>query len=74
MKYVLMKNHFYFGSASRTSYGVALMEDADEMPGVIDAVVDLSDDAEKVMAFVDQCNRKKVGVTNLYDEVDTFLQ
>ena len=68
-----MKNHFYFGSASRTSYGVALMEDADEMPGIIDVVVDLSDDADKVMSFVENCNRKNLDVTELHDAVETFL-
>ena len=34
MKYVLTKNYYYNGKASRTSYGIALMEDAEEMPGV----------------------------------------
>ena len=74
MKYVLTKNYYYNGKASRTSYGIALMEDAEEMPGVIDAFVDLSDDKEAVAAFVEVCNEKKLEASMLADEIDAFLK
>ena len=74
MKYVLMKNYFYLGKASRTSYGIALVEDAEEMPGIIDAVVDLCDEKEEVMAFVESCNEKKLDAAKLGDEIDIFLK
>ena len=74
MKYVLMENKFFMGKESRTSYGIALAEEADEMPGIIDAIVDLSDDQESVIEFVKSCNQKNVDAAKLYDEVDNFLK
>lgn len=50
------------------------MEDAEEMPGVIDAFVDLSDDKEAVAAFVEVCNEKKLEASMLADEIDAFLK
>lgn len=69
-----MKNHFYMGDNSRTSYGIALVENTQEMPGIIEAAVDLSDDRDAVMNFVEYCNLKKLDVSRLDGAIDSFLQ
>ena len=74
MKYVLTKTHFYMGASSRTSYGISIMEEANEMPGVIESITDISENMQEVNRIVEYCNNAKVSIAELSDIVEIFLK
>ena len=73
MKYALIETTLYVDETKRTSYGIAVIEEAKETPGIIDVAIDLCDDKARVSAFVDKCNAERIFPTKIYDEVEIFL-
>ena len=73
MKYVLTKTHFYIGASSRTSYGISIVEDMEEMPGVIESITDVSENMQEVERIIEYCNNARVSITELSDVIEMFI-
>ena len=73
LKYILVKNTYIDGEISRIGYGIALVQEQDGIPMVLDSVSDLSPDRCKTEKLVEICNHCQLSSLHFRDVVNDFL-
>lgn len=69
LRYILVESIY----DTRTTYGIALADCADEYPVIIEVFPDLSSDKERVKDFVKLCGELELAPLHLSDAVYDFL-
>ena len=71
-KYVLTKTTYYNGEHTRTSYGIAVISDEDNVT-ILCSVEDITDERDNLTNLVELCNAEKLEIEHLQSVVDDFL-
>ena len=71
-KYVLTETTYHNGKHTRTSYGIAVISDYDNVT-VLSSIEDISDDREELGNLVELCNEEKLEIEHLQSIVEDFL-
>lgn len=71
-KYVLTKTTYYNGEHTRTSYGIAVISDEDNVT-ILCSVEDISDEQAEIAKLIELCNAEKLEIEHLQSVVDDFL-
>ena len=73
LKYIVVKNTYIDGEISRVGYGIALVQEQDGIPMVLDSVSDLSPDRRKTEKLAETCNSSQLSSLHFRDVVNDFL-
>ena len=73
LKYIVVKNTYIDGKISRVGYGIALVQEQDGIPMVLDSVSDLSPDLCKTEKLAETCNSCQLSSLHFRDVVNDFL-
>ena len=73
--YGVTEETYSFGTASRTSYGIAAYADAveDGTATIVASVHDVTTDKQALNELVSLCNRLELSTVHLMDVVEDFL-
>ena len=71
-KYVLTETTYHNGKHTRTSYGIAVISDYDNIT-VLCSVEDITDEQAGVSNLVELCNSEKLEIEHLQNVVEDFL-
>lgn len=71
-KYVLTKTTYYNGEHTRTSYGIAVISNEDNVT-ILCAVEDITDERDDLTNLVELCNTEKLEIEHLQNVIDDFL-
>lgn len=73
--YGLTEEIYSLGSTSRTSYGVAVYADSEEVGTamIVACVRDVTEDKQALAELVSFCNRLELSTVHLMDVVEDFL-
>lgn len=71
-KYVLTETTYHNDKHTRTSYGIAVISDYDNVT-VLSSIKDISDDREELANLVELCNSEKLEIEYLQNVVEDFL-
>ena len=71
-KYVLTKTTYYNSEHTRTSYGIAVISNEDNVT-ILCAVEDITDERDDLTNLVELCNTEKLEIEHLQNVIDDFL-
>ena len=73
--YGIVEKTYVLENVVRVSYGIAAYQTADNegMASLSATIHDITNDKEKLMAFVETCNRLSLSIVHLSDVVEDFL-
>ena len=71
-KYVLTKITYFNGKHTRTSYGIAVISDYDNVT-VLCSIEDVTDERNELAKLVELCNEEKLEMEHLRGVVEDFL-
>ena len=71
-KYVLTKTTYYNSEHTRTSYGIAVISNEDNVT-ILCAVEDITDEQAEIAKLVELCNAEKLEIEHLPNVIDDFL-
>ena len=71
-KYVLTETTYHNGKHTRTSYGIAVISDYDNIT-VLCSVEDITDEQAEIAKLVELCNEEKLEIEHLQNVVEDFL-
>ena len=73
--YAIIEEKYTFGNKSRISYGISACanESEEDTFTVIASVHDITPNKEKIINFIDDCNRLKLSTIHLAEVVEDFL-
>lgn len=71
--YALVRSELYFGEASAVSYGIAHVDMRDNVPIILESVLDLSEDRASVENLVELCNDLCLDPIHMKDVVYDFI-
>ena len=71
-KYVLTKTTYYNDEHTRTSYGIAVISNEDNIT-ILCSIEDITDEQAKVAKLIELCNAEKLEIEHLQNVVDDFL-
>ena len=71
-KYVLTKTTYYNGEHTRTSYGIAVISDEDNVT-ILCSVEDISDEQAEIAKLIELCNAEKLEIEHLQNVIEDFL-
>lgn len=72
-RYILVTSTYSGGTTHRTSYGIALVSDYDDVMSILQTISDLSSDKASIERLVDDCNTLGLDPVHLPDIADDFL-
>lgn len=73
--YGITEEIYVAGNSRRTSYGIAVYDNAEEdgTATILEAVHDITSDKQSLSELVDLCNRLELSTIHLYDVIEDFL-
>ena len=73
--YSIIEEKYTFGNESRISYGISAcaIGSEDNTFTVVASVHDITSNKEKIINFIDDCNRLKLSTFHLAEVVEDFL-
>ncbi len=71
-KYVLTKTTYYNGEHTRTSYGIAVISNEDNIT-ILCSIEDITDERDDLTNLVELCNTEKLEIEHLQNVVEDFL-
>lgn len=72
-KYIVVQSTYKNGSAKRTAFGIAAVEEYDGITTILESISDISSDIRSVKRLVELCNNLQLDRIHLQDVVTDFL-
>ena len=72
-KYVVVQNTYFNGDATRTSFGIAIVEEYDGITTVLESMSDISMEKKAIEELVKYCNEQKLELMHFQDVIMDFL-
>ena len=71
-KYVLTETTYRNGEHTRTSYGIAVISDYDNIT-VLCSVEDINDEQAEIAKLIELCNAEKLEIEHLQNVIEDFM-
>ena len=72
-KYIVIQSTYKNGSAKRTAFGIAAVEEYDGITTILESISDISSDIRSVKRLVELCNDHQLSLVHFRDVVSDFL-
>ena len=72
-KYIVVESIYKSGTAARTAFGIAAVEEYDGVIMILRSISDISSDLKQIERLVQTCNVLRIDLIHLQDVVTDFL-